>query len=273
MGKCLTRATTILSIFAWFSFASPQAAQSPLPEFEAASVKPAPSGPASFSGGPGSSSPERVTWESTSLLDLIQAAYRVESYQISGPAWIATERYSVTAKLPKGSTDTQLAQMLASLLAERFGLTFHRAAKQFPGYEIALAPGRRPNLIPSPAKADDEPKFRGDPTIDGMVHYTFTQTTMESLANRVSMMIPRRGQGRGIQILPVNDRTGLSGKFDFHLDVAQPTSITIGSNDIEDNAGSISDALQHQLGLKLNHVKIELETLVIDHVERVPTAN
>ncbi len=246
------------------------------PHFEVASVKPAPDGQGfqSFSGGPGSADPERVTWERTPLQILIQAAYHLEPYQISGPSWIRTERYSVIAKLPSGSTRSQLAPMLASLLAVRFGLVCHSVTKQFPGYEIGLVPGRRPRLTPSPLKADGEPIFRGERTGDGVMHYTFTQTSMPLLADRLRLMIPRRGPRQPVQIAPVNDGTGLSGKFDFTLDIAEPTSFKEeGENDVEDNSGSMADALQSQLGLKLNHVKVELGVLVIDHVERVPTPN
>jgi uncharacterized protein (TIGR03435 family) len=43
--------------------------------------------------------------------------------------------------------------------------------------------------------------------------------------------------------------------------------------DFDDNSSSISDAMQSQLGLKLNHLKIPLEVLVIDHADRVPSPN
>jgi len=73
----------------------------------------------------------------------------------------------------------------------------------------------------------------------------------------------------------VNDRTGLNGKFDFHLEVAEPTSFKEDerAGDVEDNSRSVSEALQNQLGLKLNRVKREVGVLVIDHAQRVPAAN
>src|ERR1700749_3010482 len=79
------------------------------PHFEVASVKREleAGGFQRFSGGPGSADPERVTIERAPMQDLIVMAYGVESYQVSGPAWIATERYAVTAKLAKGTTDKQ----------------------------------------------------------------------------------------------------------------------------------------------------------------------
>jgi uncharacterized protein (TIGR03435 family) len=246
------------------------------PHFEVASVKREleARGFESFSGGPGSTNPERVTIERTPMQELIVMAYGVESYQISGPTWIATERYTVTAKLAKGTNDEQFRQMMANLLAERFGLVLHRVAKEFPGYEITLDTGRTGGLTPSPEKPDAQSIFRKEAVANGLVHYTFTQTSMESLANRLSIMIPRRGPWRTAVRPPVNDRTGLSGKFDFQLDIAEPTSFSREEpSDVEDNSSSIADALRNQLGLKLNRAKIGLEELVIDHLDRVPVQN
>ena len=97
---------------------------------------------------------------------------------------------------------------------------------------------------------------------------------MEMLANRVSIMIPRRGPGRIMAPPPVRDGTGLNGKFDFQLDITQPTTAGLeAAHDVEDNSGSIADALRNQLGLKLNRVKIELDELVIDHLNRLPSEN
>jgi uncharacterized protein (TIGR03435 family) len=244
------------------------------PHFEVASVKRdiEASGLQKFSGGPGSNDPERVAIEHVPMRDLIVEAYGVESYQISGPAWIATERYTVTAKLAKGTTPSQFRQMMANLLAERFGLVYHRVPKEFAGYEITMARDRTLRLAPTSAKADGEAIFRGEPVRNGLVHYTFTQTSMEVLANRLSIMIPRRGPGRIIPL--VKDGTALSGKFDFQLDIEEPTTFSRdGGSDDEDNYRSIADALNRQLGLKLNRVKIEMDELVVDHLDRAPTEN
>lgn len=266
---------TVYSLWAIvFVCGSCVAQSSVLPHFEVASIKPAPdTGFQSFSGGPRSSDPERAAWDRTPLQDLIQAAYLVESYQVSGPSWIKTERYSVTAKVPKGTTAAQFRQMLINLIVERFGLVVHRQRKQFQGYEITVAAGRRLKLTTSPTKNDNR-GFHGQPTSAGIVHYTFKQTTMQMFADDLRMLIPRHSAKGVGEIRTVIDRTGVAGEFDFDLDVTEPASF--GENDgpgFEDNFGALSDALQNQLGLKLSHAKVEGDLLVIDHVERVPTAN
>lgn len=42
----------------------------------------------------------QVRWAFFSLRDYIGAAYRVKSYQISGPEWLETARFDVAATLP-----------------------------------------------------------------------------------------------------------------------------------------------------------------------------
>jgi len=65
---------------------------------------------------------------------LIAAAYDLTPEAVfGGPAWVASDRYDILAVTPgsvRPSRDRQM-EMLRSLLAERFNLTFHRQAKEF----------------------------------------------------------------------------------------------------------------------------------------------
>ena len=95
----------------------------------------------------------RVDIGSMSLADLIRVAYRVKPYQVSGPDWMASERFDVLAKLPEGSSGEQVPEMLQALLAERFKLTVHRESKEHAVY--ALVVGKNgPKLKESPPDAD-----------------------------------------------------------------------------------------------------------------------
>jgi uncharacterized protein (TIGR03435 family) len=88
-----------------------------------------------------------------SLADLVRVAYRVKPYQISGPDWMASERFDVLAKLPEGAHSEQVPEMLQALLAERFKLTVHRESKEHAVY--ALVVGKNgPKLKESPPDAD-----------------------------------------------------------------------------------------------------------------------
>ena len=67
---------------------------------------------------------------------------------------------------------------------------------------------------------------------------------------------------------PVTDTTGLTGEYDFSLywDAGTPAAEL-------DSAPTLIQALQDQLGLKLESAKGKVDVLVIDHVEKIPTDN
>ena len=88
--------------------------------------------------------PERITYQRLSLARLLITAYGLDYDQISGPAWLGTELYTVVAKVPPGSTKEQVKLMWQDLLAERFHLKTHLIKKDFPVYELSVAKvGRR----------------------------------------------------------------------------------------------------------------------------------
>lgn len=262
------------------------------PHFEVVSIKRA-TGFGRFSGGPGS---ERATYEGTTLETLINEVYRLGVGQISGPSWIKTEFYSVTAKLPPDTTHEQYQQMMANLLAERFGLVIHHVTKEFPGYDLTVAPGG-PRLTPSAPEEVTEalpaagprsfehpmPDANGFPVLppgsiwatqnDGeIMKMTFRRVTMRFLADRLRGTLSGPGQ---VQIVPVTDRTGLIGRYDFQLAIPTPAMWVTGRTNDGPDVGppDISAALEKQLGLKLNPVKTKLDYIVVDKANKIPTEN
>jgi uncharacterized protein (TIGR03435 family) len=254
------RISLFLMSLCFLAMAAACAGQSGSPRFEVASVKPSPQqGLGRFSGGPGSSDPERIIYESTTLENLLEGAYGgLAPYQISGPDWLGAEFYTITAKLPPGATMDQLRQMIINLLADRFGMVVHRITKDFDGYEIVAAKGG-PKLTPSVGNSADPPVYRMTRDSNGVTRYTFARTSMTMMTYRLATMMRMK--------TPVLDHTGLSGRFDFTLDVETTPP------EFDDNSVNVSDALQKQLGLKLNRIKVPREVIVIDHIERVPTPN
>jgi len=250
-------------------------------------------------GGPGSADPGRITYTRISLKYLIATAYGAEfDDRISGPPWIESEWYAVTATIPPGTNREQFRQMLVNLLAERFGLVFHGVTKEVPGYELTVGKGgakiaslpsglpMRPGTTASgPSRVDQQgfPVLASDHGWEGIGdehgidRYTFKQCSIARLADVLSIEYTRRR-------VPVIDRTGLSGEFSFHLEIparAPPPPlrsdpgdvVSGGAGDPEADLSSISPALEKQLGLKLSAAKIKLQVMVIDRVARVPTAN
>jgi uncharacterized protein (TIGR03435 family) len=95
------------------------------------------------------------------LAALLAQAYKLKPYQISGPDWIKTQLFEIHAKLPEGSNKDQIPEMMQTLLAERFNLTFHRETKELPIYALIVGKdGLKLKAVaeePAPAAAAGDP--------------------------------------------------------------------------------------------------------------------
>src|ERR1700712_5003650 len=110
----------------------PLVAQTPAPhpEFEVASIKPsAPPGQGQVNVGVHIDG-ARLSCTYLSLKDYIRMAYRMKDHQIIGPDFLASDRFDIAATLPSAEARDKVPEMLQTLLADRFHLTFHRDSKE-----------------------------------------------------------------------------------------------------------------------------------------------
>jgi uncharacterized protein (TIGR03435 family) len=177
-------------------------------------------------------------------------AFRTTDAQVSGPSWLESERFDITAKAESGKPEPA---MLQAVLAERFKLAVHRETREQTLYELVVAKNG-PKLKKSEAAENDMTSRRG--------HLTATHASMSALAHFLAGPNIRLGR-------PVVDKTALDGVFDFALDWTPDTDAEKSA----EHAPSILVALQEQLGLRLEARKGPVEVLVVDHVEKVPTEN
>jgi uncharacterized protein (TIGR03435 family) len=235
--------------FALFA-ALPMLAQAPA--FEVASVKPTAHGrdanglSRSFVDVP---HPGRLVAENSSLSELIRFAYDLDDYRLQGPAWLNDDEecFDVAAKAPAGTTKKQLRLMLRTLMAERFGLAAHTETRMLPVYNLTVD---KKGARLTPAKAGGR---NGYGSSGGNV--TASRVTMADFAYQLSRDLK----------LPVFDKTGIAGAFDFTLHYeTDPNS---------DRGPSLSTAVQETLGLKLESAKGPVEVLVVDHINRSLTEN
>lgn len=247
------------------------------PTFEAASIKPADIEPGggytSWSkGGPGTDDPTRIDYHNTSLSDLICQAYSIEHYQVVGPDWLATERYQLAATLSKGTTKDQFRIMIRNLLIERFKLKVHPDQKEMERYSLTVAKSGsklKPHIAtPTP---DAPQEFGSKVDTDG---YPLIPSAGMAMRNgRARMKFPDWDVDKLTAILsgqlraPVHNDTGLAGKYDFDLFWSTRRS------DVGEDGPDLIMAVQEQLGLRLERKKGSVDVFVIDHVERIPTAN
>jgi uncharacterized protein (TIGR03435 family) len=83
------------------------------------------------------------TAQTASLKTLISLAYGTHALLISGPGWIDTERYDIMAKAAEGIPDSEVGQLLQSLLTDRFRLKVHFEMKEMPAYALVVGKGGR----------------------------------------------------------------------------------------------------------------------------------
>jgi len=239
------------------------------------------------SGGPGSKDPGRIHYPAVTVQFLLQRAYNVNSFQLSGPGWLETERYDVDATLSAGATMPQFRAMLRNLLAERFQLAAHSGVKDVSGF--SLVAGNKLKLKESagpPAPENDgapvaltlgADNYFVPPNRQGVFFQltglksgraTFRQVTMAELAATLQNQLKR----------PVTNATGLAGKYDFVLSYSTQ-GLYLGGGRIpigpggEDAPPDIFSALSEQLGLKLEARKVAAQVVTIDRIERTPTGN
>src|SRR5258707_5143813 len=149
--------------------------QAPDPKltFEVASIKPSPpfnSGQpvriGGNGGGPGSASPERITYGRISVRNLITLAFGITNVQVVGPSWFdspSSDVWDIQAKVPEGASKDDVKVMLQNLLVDRFGLIAHRETREMQAYELIIAKNG-PKLKESEAAANPAPPPQpGDP--------------------------------------------------------------------------------------------------------------
>jgi uncharacterized protein (TIGR03435 family) len=143
--------------------------------------------------------------------------------------------------------------MLQSLLMDRFGLKYHRETREGPVYWMVRTKKRFAATL---AKDKDGVPFMTVATYhDGVGNGEMMgeSTTMAYMARRLSDLLK----------LPVIDKTGVEGAFDFDVPAPEPA-----------NADPMNATLEgiKQLGLKLESRKGPVEYVVIDEVAK-PTEN
>jgi len=245
-----------------------------VPAFETASIKPNNGEPMAgfeIAGEPFTAimwKGDRLMATNFTLHGLLRVAYAIQDDQISGgPDWLNSEGYDVDAKIGKSTIDEMQKRgrvygvsgrtlMFQALLVDRFKLSFHRETKDLPVYALVIA-ANGPKIQPA-KPGDSYPSglkcFGGRPCGRRQLLEPESNKVVGQgipLSNFVELLSEKLG-GR-----IVVDKTGLTGDYDFTLQLAA-----------EGSQAAISTALEEQLGVKLEPQKAPMEVLVIDHAEK-----
>ena len=229
--------------------------------FEVASVKPNPSmsSDVSVNRSPGGG----LDAVNVPARALITIAYSLRDQQLIGaPGWLDVERYDIHAKAPAGEPEAQfndksagerMRLRLRALLADRFQLVLHEDTREMPVYALTIGK----NGIHPALKRWQDGDEQGPQNIGRNNSYQ---------AKKVSMKAFAEGYLSGRMGRVVVDQTGLSGDYNFKLEF-------LPDKEAEQKGGmTFLDALEKNLGLKLESRRAPIKVLVIDRVER-PAAN
>ncbi len=205
-------------------------------------------------------SPDGLTARNVTLKRLIAEAYGLQLSQVSGPNWLDQNEYDIGAKAGGVGTREQMAPMLRSLLARRFNLVEHNEVREMRVYELVV--GKSGPRI-HPLKDGETPTAQ-----PGFHFHGDMRQFADLLAIQFSIPAPQNPsepvQAGGPQI-PVVDKTGLTGVFDFSVDMRPE----LGT----DMFTTWQRALRDELGLGIESRKDNVAIVVADEAKRIPTEN
>jgi len=252
--------------------------------------------------------PAGASYWSMTPFNLIEYAYDVEPFQVTGPEWANHDLFDIEARFPEGADKKDDRRMLQALLKDRFKLAFHIEKRELEVHVLVVgkhgekltpsapdpsSPEADAPLKPGDKSVGEEPAklkitrnpdgsstrdmgTRGTQTLKfnqeiSATHYERSKISMEELAERLSTCL-----GSGVQ--KIVDETGIKGTYQLAWDCPSSSprvvtgtdgAVTL-SSDPQDGS-SLTQSLD-ALGLKLEKRKMLQEVYVIDHVER-PSEN
>lgn len=261
-------------------------------QFEVASVKPSKPGE---QGGGLKVPPDVFEWKSETMRNLFATAWDIhwDHYDelISGaPKWMDSARFDILAKIgavangsaPPGASfiDDDIRLMLRNLLIERFKIKTHYEQRPESAYTLVAAkprlkkadPANRPNCKEAHTVENDPRDL--NPRLSRLL-----QCQNVTMAQFAEELMPLSANDFAYGVV---DGTGIGGRWDLLLsftptgDRRNPAgTLFFEGTSPSDPSGAISifEAINKQLGLRLEKRKRILPVLVIDHIEEKPADN
>jgi len=284
-------ALALLSSAAFAQFVAPPPPPPPPPASAPPASAPAPSTPPSTSttpptfeladvhSSPHSNQPffrgnqlfgDRYTIHQATMVDLIANAYNLDAAAVlGGPAWLELDRFDISARAPRGTSPDDLRLMLRALLADRFHLVTHTDTKSIPAVVLALGKGK-PKLKPADGSGTPGCQFQPQPGGPGArptpgvipaITFACHNQTMAAFAQFI------RQFAGDFPPKPAVDQTGLQGAWDFDI------HFSMQGQTANSDAVTVYQAVEEQLGLKLEAKAAPVPVIVVDSVDEKPTPN
>jgi uncharacterized protein (TIGR03435 family) len=203
---------------------------------------------------------------------------------------VGTDRYDINARVPSGGPPIgqmdmdAMAPMILALLKDRFKMTYHTEDRPVTAYTLVSGKPKMKKADPASrtfCRNGNAPP--GAPP--GSRVLTCQNVTMAQFAERLQNLAPDMNW-------PVPDATGIEGGWDFTLMFsmrpmmagmvgmprggggdAGPGAAPMPSASEPVDGYTLFEAVEKQLGLKLEKQKRSMPVIVIDHIEQKPTEN
>jgi uncharacterized protein (TIGR03435 family) len=239
-----------------------------------------------------------VRFNYLSVLACMRIAWKMKPYQFIAPEWMNSDRFNITAKLPPGTNQDQVPEMLQNLLQDRFKMTIHREQRDFPVYALTVGKSglkikqTEPDSAPSgaPTSSLDIKATAGTAGVyadlGNGAYFTFADNHL--IGHKLSM-------ARIADLLtnfmdkPVLDMTGLSTATSYDLSLAitaddyrtmQIRAALKSGIALPPEAAQMADLATDSLssaleaaGLRLDPRKAPQDVIVIDRADKTPTEN
>jgi uncharacterized protein (TIGR03435 family) len=208
--------------------------------------------------------------------------YLAWAYDVSGyegehllnqlPKWATSDGFDIEARAQGNPTKAEMQLMLQSLLADRFKLVVHHETQQGSVFALVLSnPGETgPQLQPHDGSCCGGGLGPIRASLPGRVRLGAQGLTVEQFAK---LLPGSNSWGSGVD-RPVIDRTGLSGSFDYAIEFTPKFFEWTNSPQFpgfqpDPTGRTFSQALQEQLGFKLEPTTGPVAVLIVDHVEEL----
>jgi uncharacterized protein (TIGR03435 family) len=224
----------------------------------------------------------RVDIRNATIVNLIDYAHGIEDDDgredatiVGGPSWLDFDRFDVDAIVPSlqpaisdtgqpnygmyaPSTNGTIRPVVERILEERFHLKYHQEDRPLPGYVVTVAKGgpkvteAMDPTAPGGCQAVREKENPGQVT---------TKCTSETVGQFLTLI-------GGTFRHPLLDHTGLTKPYDFTLRFSSEQLSTR-----QDSINSYIEEMNKQLGIMMTLGSVPQPAIVVDHLDRVPTAN
>ncbi len=211
--------------------------------------------------------PSRIICQST-LSDLINQAFSLKDFQLSGPTWLNDDIFTVQATMSPDTSRAQVMLMSHNTLLERFGLANHNETRRLKAF--ALVPSKRGTKLQLAAE-------------DGLRDRDHKIVTTENGKHARASMVTRPGEFYSEAISlddlslhylsicvsgPVVNMTGLHGEYKIDLHWTPTPGVNYAITD-----PAFLSAVENNLGLRLDKRAMPFDIFVVDSVDRQPSAN